>query len=86
MVGRDLRPVPSPELALSWDPGGASAEFCGLGDQPLVLRVGSIPHINLNVLDVDHIEYTPEKLPCPWRPVAWDTAPGHLTKTTSWLL
>lgn len=34
-----------------------SAEFCGMGDQPLVLGVRSSCHVNLNVLDVDHIEH-----------------------------
>lgn len=32
---------------------GVSAEFCGMGDQPLVLGIRSNSHVNL---DLDHIE------------------------------
>lgn len=32
---------------------GMFAEFCGMGDQPLVLGIRSNSHVNL---DVDHIE------------------------------
>lgn len=55
-MGRDLRPVPLPELALMFQV--MSAEFCGIGDQPLVLGIRSSSHVNLSVLDVDHIECT----------------------------